>query len=50
MYRVMNKEEAMNWFLSNSEGSIMCVDRKNGYEKVCDCYADAKDFFESNCD
>lgn len=37
------KEEAMSFFLRNSEGSINCI--KGDTSKECNCYPDAKQFF-----
>ena len=38
-------EEAMGFFLSNSSGSVIC--KKGNEEKECDCFPDAKEFFEN---
>lgn len=43
---VNNINEAMNFFLSNSSGSVLC--KKNGTQKECNCFPDAKEFFETN--
>ena len=42
-----SEEEAMNWFLSNSTGSVF-VENKIGSVKEVDCYPDAKAWLESN--
>lgn len=36
-------EEAADWFLSHSSGSVMCCDGER--ERVCNCYPDAKAFY-----
>lgn len=38
-------EEAMNFFLNNSSGSVTCI--KNEDKKVCNCYPDAVEFFNN---
>lgn len=38
--------EAMNFFLSNSSGTLTCI--KNGKEKVVNSYPEAKEFFEQD--
>ncbi len=40
---ITSLEEARNFFLSNSSGSITC--EKNGEEQEVDCYSDAEEFF-----
>jgi len=42
---VYSLEEAMQWFLSHSTGSVMCRDGER--EQVCNCYPDAKAFYEA---
>lgn len=39
-----NTNEAMQFFMSNSEGSVKCV-KEDGSEKVCDSYPEAVEFF-----
>lgn len=41
--KVYNLDDAMNWFLSNSEGTITCVCGK--YWKEVSCFPEAVDFF-----
>ena len=43
---VYNSEEAMNWFLKNAKGVVVC--RKGNQELICNCYPVAKSFFEEN--
>jgi hypothetical protein len=46
---VYTLDEAMQWFLENSTGTVMCV-KKDGAGsdagKECSSYADAKSFYE----
>ncbi len=44
MDKVSSLAEAESWFLSNSEGSVICTNGTT--EKVVNCYPDAKKFFE----
>jgi len=45
MMKTANGEtEAMEFFLSNSSGELLCV-RDDGEERVVDCYPDAVQFF-----
>jgi hypothetical protein len=44
MKRIFNLEEAEAWFLTNSTGSVICVNEK-GSELPCSSYIDAKVFF-----
>ena len=44
MVKVHTLSEAMDWFLINCKGSIICVS-ESGEEKEVDCYPDAEDFF-----
>lgn len=39
-------EEALEFFLTHSSGNIMC-EKENGEQKECNCYPDAKAFFEA---
>jgi len=41
--KVTSTQEAMEWFLSHSDGTVTCS--KDGKEKEVDCYPDAEDFF-----
>jgi hypothetical protein len=43
--RVTTLEEAMNWFLKNSSGNVIC--KKDNIEEVVTCYPQAKEFFNS---
>ena len=45
MFRVKSLKEAEHWFLSHSEGSLICVN--NGNEKEVNCYSDAEDFYNT---
>jgi hypothetical protein len=45
MIRVKNLEEAKEFFISNSAGNVVCI--KDGQERVCSCYADAKEIFST---
>jgi hypothetical protein len=42
---VKSLDEAMSWFLSHSSFSVKCIDGER--EKVCNCYPEAKGFYES---
>ena len=42
---VKSTDEAMNWFLSNSSGTVTC-ERPDGETKEVDNFPDAKAFFE----
>lgn len=44
---VSTKEEAMEWFLSNSSGSIICKNKK-GEEKECFSYPEACCFLDEH--
>jgi hypothetical protein len=48
MKRVYNIDEAMSWFLSNSSGSVLCVN--DGKEKECNSFPDATNFFNGEDD
>ena len=37
-------DEAMQWFLNNNTGSVICV--KNGIEKECFSFVGAKNFYQ----
>lgn len=43
MKQIHTIEEAQNWFLSHSSGSVECV-RRDGKRKVVDNYPDAEKF------
>jgi len=43
---VKTEEEAMEWFLSHSSGSIICEDI-DGVRESVDCYAEAVRFYET---
>ena len=43
MEKVYTLKEAEVWFLSHSNGSVMCV--KDGAEKEVNCYPDAVTFY-----
>ena len=43
---ITSLEAAESFFMSNSSGSILC--QIGIMEKVCDCYPDAKAFFDDN--
>lgn len=43
--QVNSLEEARDWFLENSSGNVMCV--KGAEQRECNCYPDAKAFYES---
>tara|TARA_B100001778_G_scaffold334952_2_gene349540 strand:- start:41246 stop:41389 length:144 start_codon:yes stop_codon:yes gene_type:complete len=44
MQAVTSIDEARNWFLSNSSGSVTC---KHGeHERVCESYIEAEEFFK----
>ena len=45
--KVYSKNEARDFFLSNSSGTVTAVD-KDGNEKECDCYPDAVKHIEQN--
>ncbi len=42
MEKTDNLEVAMNFFLENSEGSIICINGNK--EKECKCFPEAKEF------
>lgn len=42
---VHSVEEAMEWFLSHSGGSVRCQ-RPDGSDLIVDCFPDAKAFFD----
>lgn len=42
--QVFSLDEARDWFLSHSSGSVMCV--KGDEQRECNCYPDAKAFYE----
>jgi hypothetical protein len=42
---VYSLSEAMNWFLSNSSGTVICV--KGEEQKECSCYPDAEAFYKA---
>lgn len=42
---IFSLDDAMNWFLKNSTGSIICV--KDGEKQTCNDYPEARKFFES---
>lgn len=44
MKRVYTLEEAKGFFLSNSSGSVICIN-DGGLEKVCSCYPKAVEFY-----
>ena len=41
---VHSVEDAKEWFMQNSSGTLICV-KKDGTEKEVDCYPDAVAFF-----
>ncbi len=41
--KVFSLNEAKDFFLSNSDGTVTCV--KDGVEKEISCYPDAVEFF-----
>ena len=41
---VYSLEEARDWFLSHSSGSVMCQ-KPDGSKKMVDCYPDAAAFY-----
>ena len=43
MSKVKTLKEAMSWFLSNSSGSILCVNGDK--EKECKSYPEAEEFY-----
>jgi len=43
---VSSLKEAEKFFLNNSSGEILCT--KNGKEKACGIYSEAKSFFEED--
>ena len=45
MDKLYNLEEAKNWFLSHSSGSVVCVN-KLGVEKECNYYFAAEEFYQ----
>lgn len=45
MKKVYNIDEAMKWFLENSEGGVICV--KGESEKVANDFPTAEIFFKS---
>ena len=45
MDTVYSLNDAMNWFLNNSDGCVICS-KENGRESIVDNYKDAKEFFE----
>lgn len=44
--QVFSLDEARDWFLSHSSGSVMCV--KGDEQRECNCYPDAKAFYEAD--
>jgi hypothetical protein len=42
---VYSIDEAMEWFLSHSSGTVLCV-RKDGQQKECSSFPEARAFFE----
>lgn len=44
MDKVYSDKEALNWFLENHEGSVICV--SNGVEFTADHYPAANKFFK----
>lgn len=45
MVTVTNKDEAREFFITHSEGEVLC--KKGDKEKEVDCYPDAVTFFDS---
>jgi len=45
MTKVYSIQEAMNWFLAHSSGSVICV--RDGQEQVCTSYPEAEAFYKS---
>lgn len=46
MEKVYSLQEAMDWFLSHSEGSVLCC---NGFDDcVCNSYPEAEKFYNLN--
>lgn len=45
--QVKNKNEAMNWFLEHSSGSVACVG-KDGESQQAESYIEALDFFNEH--
>lgn len=46
---VHNKDEAMQWFLSHSSGTVTC-ERADGTQKECNSYPEAERFFNGEED
>ena len=44
MKKVFNIDQAKDFFLINSEGSVVCVDKNDDYE-ICNCFPEAEEFF-----
>ena len=47
MEKVKPLEEAMNWFLNNREGGVICTKEHNYDEKICHTYPDAVEFYNN---
>jgi hypothetical protein len=47
MDKVYDIKDSQEWFLKHSEGSVRCVDGRNGTCEV-DCFPDAEEFFNRN--
>lgn len=45
MQEVKTLDEAKQYFLSHSSGSILCID-PDGNKKKCDCFPEAVEFFQ----
>ena len=45
MENVYSLEEAEEWFLSNSDGAVICM--KNGIGEVCTTYQGAVNFYDT---
>jgi hypothetical protein len=44
---VFSLEEAKEWFLANSHGSVKCVDEAHNRDLVCSTFPQAKAFYEA---
>lgn len=43
-------DAAMDWFLSNAEGSVICVDGETGQERECSSFIEAQAFYTGKAD
>lgn len=38
-------DAAMDWFLCNTEGSVVCIDGETGQERECESFIEAQAFY-----